>query len=189
MYERSIKGFSMEQQNKFKEILIKYESVFSKNDEDLGKTNVVEHRIPTGESLPVKQYPYRVPLAKREIAEKEIQKMAERGIIEPSNSPWCSPVVLVVKKSSNEVRFCCDFRKLNSVTLKEYQNFPRIDDTLDALSGSKYYSTIDLKSGFWQVNLNKDDRPKTAFAIQGDHSGNLHKCALVYKVAVLRSLN
>ena len=167
MYERSIKGFSVAQQNKFREILIKYESVFSKNDEDMGKTKVVEHRISTGDVLPVKQYPYRVPLAKREIAEKEIQKMADRGIIEPSNSPWCSPVVLVAKKSSNDVRFCCDFRKLNSVTLKDYQNLPRIDDTLDALSGSKYYSTIDLKSGYWQVDLNKEDRPKTAFAIQG----------------------
>ena len=70
-------------------------------------------------------------------------------------------------KPDNTIRFCCDYRKLNSVTRKDSQPLPRIDDTLDALAGSKWFSTLDLKSGFWQVGVAEKDREKTAFSIHG----------------------
>ena len=112
------------------------------------------------------QRPYRIPLAKRLTAEAEINDMAERGVIEPSFSPWCSNVVIVTKKDGS-VRFCLDFRKLNACTFKDSQPLPRIDDTLDALSGATWFSTLDCKSGYWQVGLAEKDRPKTAFSIAG----------------------
>ena len=91
---------------------------------------------------------------------------AERGVIEPSFSPWCSNVVMVTKKDGS-VSFCLDFRKLNACTFKDSQPLPRIDDTLDALSGATWLSTLDCKSGYWQVGLAEKDRPKTAFSIAG----------------------
>jgi len=93
--------------------------------------------------------------------------MAARGIIEPSSSAWCSPVVMVTKKTDQSIRFCCDFRKINSVSQSDCQPLPRIDDTLDALSGNKWFSTLDMRSGYWQCGLEESDREKTAFAIPG----------------------
>lgn len=80
-------------------------------------------------------------------AEEEITRMKEEGIIEASVSPWSSNIVLV-KKKDGSLRFCVDFRQLNDITIKDSHPLPRIDDTLDAISGSKYFSTLDLKSGY-----------------------------------------
>ena len=166
MYEKATKHLSAKQRDEVRELLLKHSNLFSKSDDDLGRTHLVEHTIDTGTSKPIKQAPYRVPLAKRLIAEQEIKNMAEKGIIEPSNSPWSNPVVMVTKPDGS-IRFCCDLRKVNDCTIKDSQPLPRIDDTLDALSGSKWYTTLDLVSGYWQIGLAEKDRPKTAFAIQG----------------------
>ena len=90
--------------------------------------------------------------------------MQNQGVIEPSSSPWISPVVLV-KKKDGTTRFCVDYRKLNEVTKKDSYPLPRIDDIMDTLSGSSWFSTLDLKSGYWQVEIDKNDREKTAFSI------------------------
>lgn len=88
--------------------------------------------------------------------------MITEGIIRPCHSPWTSPVVLVTKEDGS-TRFCVDYRKLNAVTVKDNYPLPRIDDLLDTLSGSCWYSTLDLASGYWQVEVDEVDRPKTAF--------------------------
>ena len=94
---------------------------------------------------------------------KLLDDMLERKIVEPTTGPWSSPTVLVTKKDGTP-RFCVDYRRVNSLTRKDAHPLPRIDDTLDTLSGAKWFSTIDLASGYWQVEMEPADREKTAFA-------------------------
>ena len=91
--------------------------------------------------------------------------MLAHNVIQPSRSPWASPIVIVRKKDGS-ARFCVDYRKLNAITRKDAYPLPRIDDTLDTLSGSQWFSTLDLLSGYWQVEVAEGDRDKTAFATQ-----------------------
>ncbi|GBN22874.1 Transposon Ty3-I Gag-Pol polyprotein [Araneus ventricosus] len=123
---------------------------------------MTQHRINTGNHPPIKQYSRRLPLAKKEEAERLVKEMVDNGIIEESSGPWASPIVLV-KKKDGSTRFCVDYRKLNEITIKDSYPLPRIDDTLDALNGSQWFSTLDLKSGYWQVEIQPEDKEKTAF--------------------------
>ena len=147
---------------KWKGISLKHQNVFAKNKSDLGKTDLVQHRINTGNAHPVKQRPRRQPFRKREEEQKAIQQMLEQKVIEPSISPWASPVVLV-KKKDGSTRFCVDYRKLNDLTVKDSYPLPRIDDSLQTLRGGGYFSTMDLQSGYWQVPVHPEDASKTAF--------------------------
>lgn len=88
--------------------------------------------------------------------------MLDQDIIETSSSQWASTIVLVQKKDGS-TRFCVDYRKLNHVTVKDAYPLPRIDESVDALSGSKYFCTLDMASGYWQVAMDENDRHKTAF--------------------------
>jgi hypothetical protein len=113
------------------------------------------------ETRPIRQPP-RIPLAKQADVKETLGDMQRHGVIEESDSTWSSPVVLVRK--NGELRFCVDYRKLNDVTKKDCFPLPQIDDTLDTLAGAKWFSTLDLKSGYWQVDVHPDDKEKTAFS-------------------------
>eukprot|EP00731_Ephydatia_muelleri_P038702 Em0868g2a len=89
--------------------------------------------------------------------------MLDNGIVEPSEGPWSSPIVLA-KKKDGTLRFCVDYRKVNTITKRDAYPLPRIDDTLGTLGGSKFFTTMDLASGYWQVEMAPEDRPKTAFS-------------------------
>ena len=137
--------------------------MFAEHNLDLGRTDVVKHQINTGDSRPIKQQPRRIPAHLTEEVSKNIDDMLAKGVIKPSSSPWSSPIVMV-KKKDGSYRFCVDYRRLNSCTIQDAYPLPRIDESLDQLSGSTWFSTLDLCSGYWQVEMHSDDRPKTAFA-------------------------
>ncbi|GFX81698.1 retrovirus-related Pol polyprotein from transposon 412 [Trichonephila clavipes] len=139
--------------------LVDLSKKLSRNSSDIGHTTVTQHRIDTADHPPIKQHPRRLPFAKQEEVGTLLREMQENDIIEPSSSPWASPIVLVRKKDGS-TRFCVDYRKLNDVTKKDSYPLPRIDDTLDTLSGHKWFSTLDLKSGYWQVEIHPEDREK-----------------------------
>ena len=145
-----------------KEFLLKNRNVFMKSDGILGRCDRYLHTIETGDALPIKQRPYRLPVFKKDEVDRQVEKMLEQNIISPSDSPWASPIVLVEKKDGT-MRFCIDYRKLNSITKKDAYPLPRIDDSIDALAGSHYFSTLDLASGYWQLGLSQEAKEKTAF--------------------------
>ena len=135
------------QQQLLLELLMDFADIFAATPEDLGRTNTLNHQIDTGDAKPIRQPLRRIPPAKRKQTQKLLQKLLEKDIIQPSSSPWASPIVLVQKKDGSQ-QFCVDYRKLNSVTKKDAYPIPRIDDTLDTLAGSHWFSTLDLVSGY-----------------------------------------
>ena len=150
------------EQQQLETLLASYADVFALESSELGTTGVVTHSIETGEQRPIRQQVRRTPFALRAKVDTLIQEMLEQDVIEPSGSPWASPIVLVRKKDGG-VRFCVDYRKLNQVTKLDEFPLPRIDDTLDLLAGSQYFTTLDLASGYWQVQMEPSSREKTAF--------------------------
>ncbi|KAM7284945.1 retrovirus-related Pol polyprotein from transposon 17.6 [Ixodes scapularis] len=144
------------------DLLAEYSDCFSTSSK-VRQTPMAKHRIITDDdALPVHQSPYRVSLKERKVIQDQVQEMLDDDIIQPSRSPWASPVVLV-KKKDGTLRFCVDYRRLNAVTKKDVYPLPRIDDTLDRLRHSRYFSSMDLKSGYWQIEVDERDREKTAF--------------------------
>ena len=143
-------------------LLSHHTDIFEMDSSELGHSNVVQHVINTGDSAPIKQHPYRTPMVQRERIAQLIKQMEEQGIVKPSCSPWASPVVLVPKKDGS-TRFCVDYRRLNTVTRKDVYPLPRIDDILDTLGRAKYFTTLDLSAGYWQVELDPESQAKTAF--------------------------
>ena len=139
--------------------LLNFPDVFNSG---LGHTSVTDHKIDTGDSPPIRQYPRRLPYQFREEVDKQVTEMLSQNVIQRSTSPWASPVVFV-KKKDGTYRFCIDYRKLNLVTKQNANPLPRVDDLLDALNGYSIFSTLDLRSGYWQVSMCPKDREKTAF--------------------------
>lgn len=143
-------------------LIKEFENIFMTPDGQLGRTGLVQHQIETNGARPIRQPPRRLPLRQKHVVEEEIAKMLAHDVIEPSDSPWAAPVVLVTKKDGT-VRFCVDYRKLNQVTRRDAYPLPNISDCIDALSGAKWFSTLDLASGYWQVEMDRDSKPLTAF--------------------------
>jgi hypothetical protein len=152
------------ERQKAMQMLQQHRQVFSQHKYDLGRTQIVKHEIPLiPDARPLKQRPYRHgPIQEQEI-ERQVQELKEQGLIKEGQGAWSSPVVLVQKKDKSW-RFCVDYRKLNDVTSKDAYPLPRIDESLDALGGSRYFSTLDLTSGYWQVELDETAKTKAAFA-------------------------
>ena len=140
-------GLDVEQIKRVKNTVFLYRDVFASPSGELGHTTIVQHTIDTGGSHPVKQSPRRLPQVQRDIADKEVEKMLEKGFIEHSDSPWASPIVLVTKKDGS-TRFCIDYRRLNDVMRKDSFPLPRIDETIESLTGAQWFSTLDLASGY-----------------------------------------
>ncbi|UYV71977.1 K02A2.6-like, partial [Cordylochernes scorpioides] len=142
--------------------------MFTAPDEYKGRTHLVKHQIRTTSDIPIRKNPYRVSLKERKIIGDQINSMLKNGIISHSSSPWASPIILV-KKKNGTFRFCVDYRNLNSVTVKDQYPLPRIDDCFDSLHGARYFTSLDLCSGYWQVEVEEQDREKTAFITPDGH--------------------
>ncbi|GFU51649.1 hypothetical protein TNCV_82791 [Trichonephila clavipes] len=177
---------SPEQKSSAERLFQEFEDVFSRNSSDIGHTTVTQHRIDTADHPPIKQHPRRLPFAKQEEVGTLLREMQENDIIEPSSSPWASPIVLVRKKDGS-TRFCVDYRKLNDVTKKDSYPLPRIDDTLDTLSGHKWFSTLDLKSGYWQVEVHPEDREKQHSLPAKDY-GSSKKKSIIWDTSSLQKV-
>ena len=160
--ELQVGTLEKEQRIKFKELIRKYEDIFVKSKNELGKSGVTKHGIDVGDVKPVRNRAYSAVGKRKEIIEGEIRKMLEKGVIRKSKSPWASPITLVPKKNG-EIRFCVDYRELNSITKKDSHPLPRINDMLDVFTGSKWFTSLDMASGYWQVEMEEKDIEKTAF--------------------------
>ena len=128
--------------NKLETLLKSYSDVFSRNEYDLGEATLVKHAIDTGTARPVRQQLRRQPRHLLDPIDEQVEQMQRAGVIEPCSSPWVSNVV-VGKKKDGTLRFCIDYRRLNEATRKDVYPLPRIDACLDAMSGSRYFSTFD----------------------------------------------
>ena len=174
-----------EDRNNFKELCNKYTDIFSRSSEDIGHTPLLKMDIDTGDSPPVCQRPYSLPLKHVEWVTKELEILEKAGVISRSVSPWASPIVIVPKKSEPgeppRRRMCVDYRVLNSLLppvnkahskakgILSLVPLPKIDEIYAQLKGSKVYSAIDMRSGYFHLGLSDDAKPKTAFVPGGPH--------------------
>lgn len=145
-----------------REFFTQHLSSFARSSTDVGYCRVQTHAIPTKDSAPIAQRPRRLSAAQRDLVKAMIKDLIDAGLVRPSRSAWASPLVLV-KKKDGSTRMCVDYRRLNAVTEDCVYPFPLIEDALQALTGSKYFSVMDLASGFHQIPMKEEDIEKTAF--------------------------
>lgn len=139
-----------------------YSDVFAQSDLDFGHASKVRHHINLKDDTPFKQRSRPIHPNDYEAVRKHLQTLLDAGVIRESESPYASPIV-VVKKKSGEVRLCVDYRKLNMLTIKDAYALPNLEEAFSALAGSKWFSVMDLKSGYYQIEMEECDKPKTAF--------------------------
>ena len=149
-------------QQEAKEMLKRNAKVFSKDDMDMGRTNLVKHHIKLTDPVPFKEAYRKISPQMYDEVKTHLQEMLDLGAIRPSNSPWASAIVLVRKKDGR-LRFCIDLRKLNNRTVKDAYSLPRIESILDSLGGAQIFYTLDLKAGYWQVEMAEECKAYTAF--------------------------
>ena len=151
-----------------------YHDIFSLEKCDMGHTNATKHKIvlKDPDTPPFKEHFCRIPPPQLDEVREHLKLMLDAGVIWPSNSPWCNAVVLVRKKDGS-LCFCIDFRKLNSLTVKDSHPLPHICETLESLAGAAHFSTFDMNSGFWQVPMDEESKQYTAFTLG---SMGFYKC-------------
>ncbi|KAK7933302.1 hypothetical protein WMY93_004198 [Mugilogobius chulae] len=139
--------------------------VFAKHDLDFGRTDKVKHQIKLSDPTPFKQRPRPIHPQDVDAVRNHLRELLESGVIRDSDSPFASPIV-VVRKKNGSVRLCIDYRKLNMQTIKDAYALPKLEDAFTALSGSKWFTVLDLKSGYYQIEMDEDDKTKTAFVVR-----------------------
>ena len=144
--------------------MTEYASILAMSDMDLGKTSLVKHSIRLTDNTPFKELYWWIPPSMYKEAREHLKEMLEIGAIQQSPSPWASPDVLVHKKDS-KVWFCIDLWKLNAHTINDSYSLPRIEDTLDSLNGAVWFMAMDLKSSYWQVEMDEASKPLIAFTV------------------------
>ena len=171
---------SEETLHKFEVLCEEQHEAFSKNNQDIGKTQLIEMEIDTGNSVPLAQSPYTLPLKHYDWVRKEIETLEKAGVIERSLSPWASPVIMVPKKSAPDEpprrRLCIDYRRVNALQQEikctdkstgclTLYPLPKIDEMFAKLGGAKVFSTIDLRSAYYHIGLTRESQAKSAFVV------------------------
>ena len=151
-------------QKQARELLLKWEHLFACSNLDLGKTALIKHKIEVTDWMPFIECYWCIPPHMYDNISTHIQEMMDIAAIWKSHSPWASAVVLVWKKDSS-LKFFIDLRKLNSWTIKDAYLLPCIDKTLDSLQDSQWFSSHNLKLGYWQVEMAKESKPLAAFTV------------------------
>jgi predicted aspartyl protease len=162
VFAESCKQLNEDQSLRLAQLLIEFQDVFAADEFDLGNFTAIEHQIDTGNARPVKQRIRRTPVCFAGEEEAHLQKMLKAGVIQESTSDWASAPVLI-RKRDGSVRWCIDYRALNEVTVKDLFPLPLVDDCLDTLAGSVWFSKLDANSAYWQIRIKEEDRKKTAF--------------------------
>jgi len=152
---------SVDIKKRLRDVLNRYSNVFSRGEYDLGWTDLVTHRIDTADHRSIRQQLRRYPPAHLEAIDEHLNDMLTQGVIEPAASLWASNIVLAMKKDGS-LRCCIDFRQVNHITREDAYPLPSTDQCLDAMNGSCWFSTFDLRSVFHQVALAAEDADKTA---------------------------
>ena len=158
----AVSSLSSAQQRQLQQLLQDFKDAFATPGQPLTRARLPAMRIETGETRPVSRRPYRLSHHESQEVERIVKDHIAAGIVRPSFSPWASPVILI-KKKTGEYRLVVDYRRLNSVTVPDAYPLPRLDDTLEAMAGAQWFSSLDLASAYHQVPLDPEDQSKTAF--------------------------
>ena len=171
---------SKETLHRFEKLCENQKDAFSKNNRDIGRTQLIEMEIDIGGSVPLAQSPYTLPLKHYDWVRKEIETLEKAGIIEQSLSPWASPVIIVPKKSAPgkppRRRLCVDYRRVNTLQQEVKRTdkttgcltlypLPKIDEMFAKLGGARVFSTIDLWSAYYHIGLTRESQAKSAFVV------------------------
>ena len=150
------------QVEKLDELLRMNAGALAQDDNDLGYTDMIRHSIRTSDETPVTLPFRRIPPTQYQEVKEHIRMLLGQGVIKYSHSAWASPIVLVRKKDAS-LRMCVDYRQLNAKTNRDAFPLPRIDESFDAMKGAKWFTTLDLASGYHQIAMDERDQQKTAF--------------------------
>ena len=163
MTEIKIGEIADDQKLQIYKVLVNFEDTFSQHSMDLGCTHLMQHHIETTSDEPIVRRSYRLSQVKSEALETQVQELVKIGVLEKSESAWNAPVVMVQKKNG-DWRLCIDYRQLNTRIESKVFPLPLLQDFLDQLSGSAWFTSMDLSQGFWQVPLTEKSKHKTAFS-------------------------
>ena len=168
-----IDHLNADEKEKLLKVISQHEDIFFIEGTKLTFTSAIKHTIKTKDDMPIHTKSYRYPFCHRDEVKRQISKLLDQGIIRHSDSPWTSPVWIVPKKldasGKRKWRLVIEYRKLNEKTIDDRYPIPNITDILDKLGRCMYFTTLDLASGFHQVEVNEHDIPKTAFSVENGH--------------------
>ena len=167
-YQIDDKNCSVEEKENFMKLLQEYKCVFSAYSGEVGTIKGVNHEIKTKSDNPIILRQQRIPMALEAKVENMIEEMLKQKLIVESKSEWNSPLV-IVKKKNGDLRLCVDFRKLNSITIRPQYPIPNTQEMFDTLNGNKYFTSLDLSSGYYHVCMNEKDAEKTGFSTKSGH--------------------
>ena len=161
---KGLDSWAEEEQAKARELIKEYQDIFALKDTELRHTKLIKHEIKLLDDKPFKECYRRIPPQQFEEVCRHLEEMVHIGAIRKSQRPWASTIVLVWKKDGS-LRFCIDLRKLNERTVKDAYSLPRIEESLDCLNVAQIFISVDLKSGYWQVELSEETKALTAFTV------------------------